>query len=119
MSNKQLARRWFEEVWNQRDATAIPRMLSADCVVHGLGEQGEDLIGPDGFRPFWQKFTSAFNDLQIVIEDLIEEDDRVVVRWRTTGTLTGDALGVKATSKKMTTTGMTIMRVLNGKLVEG
>ena len=119
MSNKQLARRWFEEVWNHRDAAAIQRMASADCVVHGLGDQGEDVIGLDGFRFFHQKFLGAFNDLRVTIEDLLEEDDRVAIRWRATGTMTGDGLGLKPTGKTMTITGMSIVRVWNGQLVEG
>jgi hypothetical protein len=51
MSGKQIARRWFDEVWNQRDATAISRYFAKDGIAHGLGANGEDLIGPNGFLP--------------------------------------------------------------------
>ena len=119
MSAKQLARRWFDEVWNQRDAAAINRFFAKDGVAHGLGPNGEDLIGPAGFQAFHQAFLGGFGDLQITIDDLIEEDDRVAVRWHVTGTLTGHGMGFAPTGKRMTVTGMTIIRVQNGQIVEG
>jgi steroid delta-isomerase-like uncharacterized protein len=118
MSHKQIARRWFEEVWNQRDAKAISRMFAKDGIAHGLGPDGRDLIGPDGFLPFHESFLKGFADLQITIEDLIEEDDRIAVRWRATGTHTGDGLGVAPTGKVMTITGMSILRVESSQIAE-
>jgi len=118
LSAKQLARRWFDEVWNQRDAGAISRFFAKDGVAHGLGANGEDLIGPAGFLPFHQAFLGGFADLQITIDDLIEEDDRVAVRWHTKGTLTGHGMGFAPTHKPMDITGMSILRVQNGQIVE-
>jgi len=118
MSAKQLARRWFDDVWNRRDATAIDRLFATDGVAHGLGPNGQDLIGPAGFTPFHQAFLGGFADLQITIDDLIEEQDRVAVRWHATGTLTGHGMGVAPTGKPMTITGMSILRVLNGQISE-
>jgi steroid delta-isomerase-like uncharacterized protein len=119
MSAKQVARRWFEEVWNQRDASAIGRLFAKDGIAHGLGADGQDLVGPAGFLPFYQAFLGGFADLQLTIEDLIEEDNRVAVRWRATGTLTGHGMGFAPTGKPMTITGMSIVRVQNGQIVEG
>jgi steroid delta-isomerase-like uncharacterized protein len=116
---KTVARRWFEEVWNGRSAAAIDRLMSPRCVVHGLAQDGQDLTGPAGFRPFQQAFLSAFPDLRIEIEDLIEEGDRVVVRFTAAGTHTGDGLGFPATNARMRVSGMTIARVEDGVLTEG
>jgi steroid delta-isomerase-like uncharacterized protein len=118
VSNKQIARRWFEEVWNNRDAKAISRMFAKEGVAHGLGADGEDLIGPDGFLPFHTAFLTSFADLQITIDDLIEAEDRVAVRWRARGTHTGGGLGLAPTGKPMSITGMSILRVQNGQIVE-
>jgi steroid delta-isomerase-like uncharacterized protein len=118
MSNKALARRWFEEVWNQRDAQAIQRMFATDGIAHGLGAAGQDLIGPNGFRPFHDAFLGGFADLRITVVDLVEEDDRVAVRWYASGTLTGHGLGIAPSRKPMTVTGMTIFRVQNGQIAE-
>ena len=117
--NKTVGRLWFEEVWNGRSTDAIDRRMAPDCVVHGLGDGGHDLRGPSGFKPFHAAFLSAFADLHLTIEDLIEENDRVVIRWTATGTHTGDSLGFPATNKRMRVGGVTIARIQNGKLVEG
>jgi steroid delta-isomerase-like uncharacterized protein len=118
MSGKQLARRWFDEVWNQREAAAISRLFATDGIAHGLGANGEDLIGPGGFLPFHDAFLGGFADLKITIDDLIEEGDRVAVRWHATGTLTGEGMGVPPTHKPMTITGMSVLRVQNGQIIE-
>jgi steroid delta-isomerase-like uncharacterized protein len=118
MSGKHVARRWFDEVWNQRDSTAISRFFAKDGIAHGLSANGEDLIGPDGFLPFHAAFLGRFADLQITIDDLIEEGDRVAVRWHATGTLTGHGMGFAPTGKPMSITGTSILRVQNGQIVE-
>jgi steroid delta-isomerase-like uncharacterized protein len=119
MSGKDVMQRWFEEVWNQRDDSAISRLFAEDGIAHGLGANGEDLIGPAGFLPFRTAFLAGFADLRIIIEDSIEEGDRVAVRWRATGTLTGHGMGFAPTGRPMTITGMTIARVKNGQIIEG
>ena|SRR5437660_11936374 len=117
--NKQLSRRWFEEVWNQRRGESIVKMMTADAVAHGLSADGAPMHGPEAFVRFHQTFTDAFPDLKVYIEDLIAEDDKVVTRWRATGTLKGHGLGVRPTGRAMEITGITIVRVVNGQFVEG
>jgi steroid delta-isomerase-like uncharacterized protein len=117
--NKTVARLWFEEVWNGRSTEAIDRRMSPQCIVHGLGDGGHDLRGPAEFKPFHAAFTNAFSDLNMTIEDMIEEGDRVAVRWTVRGTHTGDSLGLPATKRTVAVSGMTIARIQNGKLVEG
>ena len=117
--NKTIGRRWFEEVWNDRSVEAIDRRMTPDCVVHGLGRGGEDLAGPGGFKPFHQAFLNAFPDLRVQVEDVIEEGDKVAIRWTATGLHQGDGLGMPATHKRMHVGGMTIARIRDGRLVEG
>jgi steroid delta-isomerase-like uncharacterized protein len=117
LTNKQIIRRWFDRVWNQRDERMVHELMAKDCIAHGLGP--DPLVGPEGFMPFYRAFVSAMPDLRISIEDLLEEDDRVVARWTATGTLTGEGLGVKPTGRRASMAGMTIGRIANGQLVEG
>jgi len=118
-ANKSLATRWFEEVWNQRKPKAIEEMLSPDAVVHGLGPDESAMRGPEGFAAFHRAFLDAFFDLKISVEDVIAENDKVAIRWRATGTLKGDGLGLKPTDRPMSVTGMSIVRVRDGMIVEG
>jgi len=117
-ANKALIRRWFEEVWNQKRPEAVTEMMAADCINHGLSEDGQPLRGPAGFLPFHQQFREAFADIKVVIEDVLAEDDRVAVRCSVKSTHTGDSLGFEATGKTTEFDGIAIARIRNGMFVE-
>jgi steroid delta-isomerase-like uncharacterized protein len=118
MSNKHVMARWFEEVWNQRQVSAIDNLMAIDHAGHGLGADGGDLVGPHEFKPYHQAFLDAMPDLRITVDDLIEEGDRVVARWTARGTLTGPGLGLAPTGKPMTVTGVSIGRIAGGRITE-
>ena len=114
---KALARRWFDEVWNQGRTAAIDEMLAPTAVVRGLG-QG-DLVGPAAFKTFHAAYREAFPDVQLRIDAVVEEHDVVAVRWSGHGTHQGGSLGFAATGRPVRFSGVTFMRVENGRLVEG
>jgi len=114
--NKSLVRRWFEDVWNKGDASAIDRLFAAHGTVYGLSAE---MTGPTGFKLFHAAYRDAFPDVRLELEDLIAEDDKVAFRWTATATHQGSGLGFAATGRKVRFTGMGIVRVQDGKLVEG
>jgi len=63
-------------------------------------------------------FRSALPDLQVTTEDVLEEEDRVALRWKAEGTHHGDLMGLAPTGKRVTLTGIEILRVSGGKIVE-
>lgn len=118
-ANKALIRRWFEEVWNKGRVEAIADMFAADCVAHGLSDEaGKTMKGPDDFRPFHSLFRGAFPDIEVVVEDTIAEGDLVAARCSVRGSHTGDHLGVAASNAPVKFTGMAIVRIRDGKIVE-
>jgi len=118
--NKALVQRWFDEVWNKGRADAIDEMMAPDAVVHGLSDDdmSSTLIGPVGFKPFHATFRGAFPNIQVIVEDLIAEGDKVAVRCSVRGRHTGDHLGVAASRALVEFTGISIVRVKDGKIVE-
>jgi steroid delta-isomerase-like uncharacterized protein len=117
--NKAFIRRWFEEVWNKGREEAIDEMFGEEGVANGLvDESGQPLRGPEGFKPFFRKFREAFPEIEIVVEDVIAEGDRVAARCSVRGRHRGDALGFAATEQPVEFTGMTIARISQGKIVE-
>ena len=118
-ANKALMRRWFEEVWNQGRADAIPEMFAEDGIAHGLSDDvNAPLKGPGGFLPFHAQFREAFPNIEVVVEDQIAEDDMVATRCSVRGKHTGDSLGFAATHSTVEFTGITITRIRDGKIVE-
>src|SRR6266480_7240384 len=117
--NKALVRRWFEEVWNKGRTDAIHEMFAEDGIAHGLSDDaGNPLLGPTHFETFHAKFREAFPDLTVTVEDTIAEGDRVAARCSVRAKHTGDSLGVAATNSPVDFTGMTIVRIKDGKIVE-
>ena len=120
MSNENVALiyRWFEEVWNKGRAEAIDEMFAVDGIAHGLGEAGVDVEGPAGYKPFFEKLRGAFPEFELTIEDTIAEADKVAARWTARMTHRGDQLGIQATGKQVTVTGMSIVRIKDGQITE-
>jgi predicted ester cyclase len=117
--NKALLQRWFEEVWNKGRADAIDEMLDEKGVVHGLsGDPSSPLIGPRDFRPFHTLFRDAFPNIKTVSEDIMAEGDKVAARCSVRAMHEGNFLGIDATQSPVDFTGMVIVRIYNGKIVE-
>jgi len=120
VENKALTLRWFEEVWNKGRAEAIDEMFAQDGLAHGLSdESGQPLRGPAAFKEFHAKFREAFPDLVVTVEDTVAEGDKVAARCTVRGKHAGDSLGFAATQAPTEFTGISIVRVKDGKIVEG
>ena len=117
--NKALIRRWFEEVWNKGRADAIAEMMAEDCVNHGLSEDAaKPLLGTSGFLPFHTQFREAFPNIEVVVEDVMAEGDKIAARCSVRGKHEGDSLGFKATGTTADFDGIVIARVKDGMFVE-
>jgi steroid delta-isomerase-like uncharacterized protein len=115
-ANKQLAVRWFDEVWNQRSESAIDAMFSSEGKSHGFPQPDSVLIGPEAFKAIHRNFLGAFPDLHVTIEDLFSEGDKTAVRWRVDMTHTGDHLGFPASGKTAVLTGVSLF-IANGQQI--
>src|SRR5918993_426181 len=117
--NKALIQRWFDEVWNKGREESIGEMFADDGVAHGLSEDvNHPITGPKQFIPFHQTFRGAFPDIKAEIEDMIAEGDKVVARCTVRGKHRGDHLGIAASQSPVDFTGIAIVRIRDGKIVE-
>jgi steroid delta-isomerase-like uncharacterized protein len=115
-SNAALARRWFEEVWNQRCDETVRELLHAEGVGH---LEGMDVHGPEGFLAARAALLGAFSGMRVTVEATVEDGEDVVTRWSARGTHDGDGLGIPASKRPVTFQGITWMRVRDGRIVEG
>ena len=117
--NKALVQRWFDEVWNKGRASAIDEMFDQDGIAHGLSDDaGNPLRGPADFKPFHEQFRGAFSNILVAVEEMIAEGDLVAARCSVRGKHTGDHLGFAASDSPVEFTGITIVRIKDGKIVE-
>jgi steroid delta-isomerase-like uncharacterized protein len=117
--NETLIRRWFEEVWNNKREDVIDEMFDTDGVANGLNDaEGNPLRGPEGFKTLHRAFLDAYPDLHITVEDTVSEGDKVAARCTVRAVHAGAGLGIEATNQPVEFSGITIVRIRDGKIVE-
>jgi len=115
--NKTIARRQVEEAFNEGKLGVIDELIAPSFVNHDPATP-EPIRGPEDFKEFVKTYRSAFPDLRVTIEDQIAEGDKVVSRWSARGTQKGELLGMPASGKQATVTGISIDKIEGGKIVE-
>jgi len=111
-----IVRRWIDEVWKKGDLDAVDEIFAADLVFHYAGTQGE----PDreGYKEAVTGLVAPFADVHAAVEDMIAEGDKVVLRWTWGGTHTGEFWGIPPTGAQAMVTGISILHIEGGKIVE-
>jgi steroid delta-isomerase-like uncharacterized protein len=108
--NKQAVRRFYQEVINGRNLDAMDELLIPDGVDHTFGSQN-----PEQAKQFFGMVHQAFPDLRAEVHDVIAEGNLVAARVIYTGTHQGEFVGIPATGRKTTTSGVDFFRMPNGR----
>lgn len=101
-------------------ATAVSAAV-LEAINSGDYDAFDRLMAPDlaaEFRRAIIELKQAFPDYAGQNELYVAEGDRVVSRWVSRGTHRGEFLGIPATDKQITFTGISIDRIADGKVVE-
>jgi predicted ester cyclase len=115
--NKALVRCYFEEVLSKGNVAAVDEFMAPNYVDHSIPSGLPP--GPEGLKQATTTYRTAFPDLKATLEDIFAEGDRVAYRWSVSGTHLGEWLGIPPTGNHVTATGITVLRVAGGKVVEG
>jgi predicted ester cyclase len=111
---KRAVRHYFAEL-DRRRATPID-LCAAGFTFYVAGFPPMDV---DATVRFAAMFFDALPDLTHPLDELIAEDDRVAFRCRYEGTHTGaEFMGVRASGRHISMTGIGVMRVADGKIAE-
>jgi steroid delta-isomerase-like uncharacterized protein len=117
-TNKTIARRLLEEVWNKGNLAVLNDIIAKDHVGTGPGTLPELPDGPDGTKQLVTVYRNAFPDVQFTVDEQIAEGDKVFTRWTAHGTHKGELVGIPATGKPAIVTGIAVDRIANGKIAE-
>ena len=118
---KQLAKRFVEELWNERRLDVADAIFDKHCITHQLrsGVPSDAAPrGPEAIKEHVTSWIASFPDLHFSIEQMLSEGDRVVMQLLMEGTHQGAWLGIPASGKKMQIRMFTVHRVVQGKIVE-
>lgn len=116
-SAKQVATAYFDAI-KARDLDAMEAVWKPGSMDHlyGLG----DLRVPEDLREFFGSMFRAFPDFRMAVTDMVAYGNKAAVRWKATGTFTGDAKfqGLKATGASIEIEGLDLLTIEDGKVVE-
>jgi steroid delta-isomerase-like uncharacterized protein len=114
--NKAVALRVFEEIFNQGKFSVADEIYAPDFKNHGLDGRYADLKTDQNAVHDEKK---AFPDLKMTVNNMVAEGDLVAVRWTFRGTHThGGYADLPATGTKVSMTGITIWRIVDGKITD-
>lgn len=117
--NSAISRRFWEEVAEGRNLELAQELLSQDYLHHDPNLPLEMQHGRDAYISHLPMFYAAFPDFHLTVEDMVAEGNRVAVRWSFRGTHQGELMGLPATGRQVTASGITIQRFADGTIVEG
>jgi steroid delta-isomerase-like uncharacterized protein len=116
-SNKSIAVRWFGEYWGKGNAAIVDELGAED--LHFSYPLTGAMDGKEAVKACIKALFAAFPDIEFKpVGDFIAEGEWVAGRWKGEGTQTGEFAGIPATGKRVSFTGTTVYRVVDGKIAE-
>jgi steroid delta-isomerase-like uncharacterized protein len=118
--------RRFHESWDLRDPERGVAVIAEDCRFEDVA-RGEAQVGPDGYRQDYHRWRAAFPDGEVKVTNVVAAGDSAdgwaVVEFLNRGTQTGmlhSSLGdFPPSGRRMEVRYCSVMRVRDGKVVEG
>ena len=118
--NKAVVQRILSEFWLGGNVGVLDELLASNCINHE--QSNPELRGKEACKQWANDVRLAnrqgFPDFDIIVEDIVAEDDKVVKRFVFTGTHSGEFAGIPATGKRVTMRGITLYRLAGGKVSE-
>jgi steroid delta-isomerase-like uncharacterized protein len=117
-ANRAIVRRFVDEFINQGNGATLDALVADDFVCYVGGVASTTSEGRDAWVRRAGVLRTAFPDFNITIDDLLEDGDRVVMRYRAQGTHRGPLGAAVPTYKAVAYTGIMILRISNGRIAE-
>jgi steroid delta-isomerase-like uncharacterized protein len=113
--NKAVAMRVFDEIFNQGKFQVADEIYAPDFQNHGLHRSVD--LKTDQEAVHAEK--KAFPDLRMSVQEIIAEGDKVAVLWTFQGTHSRSGYeGLPATGTRVQVRGITIWRIVDGRILE-
>ena len=113
---KTVVQKFYADVWNKHDKSAIPALLQPDVTFRG--SLGQRKTGHAGFAEYVSSVHQALGEYQCEIIDLLAEGNRCFARMRFSGTHRGDFLAFKPTGKKVEWEGAALFTLRDGLVAD-
>jgi predicted ester cyclase len=114
-NNKRLVRLVFEQGINQQRLELVDTLFSTHFIDHSTPDQ---LPGTQGVKDYFAAIYTGFPDMQVTIDDLIAEGDKIAVRTTWRGTHRGTYAHIEPTGNQVVRTMLQIFRIVDDKIAE-
>lgn len=116
-NNELLFRRWLEEVWNNGREEVIEELFDENAVaLYSCVPSETPVRGIKAFKTFCRYIRHTFAELEVIIEDIISEDEKIIAQCRVS------AKKINKTEdrgyKEIEVYGLCIVKIRDGKIVE-
>lgn len=102
--NKAAVRRYFDEVWVRGNVEYVRELFVPGSLLAGADENNA------------RAMQQAFSDIQVTIDDLIAEHDKVAARVTFTATHSGSFFGFPATGKQAVMNALYLYTFADGRV---
>ena len=113
-ARKEQVRRFYEVLWDARDLDAMPSVLHKDFVFRG--SLGHEKRGHREFADYVEMVHSALDNYRCIIEELVEEEDKVFARMSFGGVHRNLFLGYEPTGKDVRWSGCALFTFRGEKI---
>ena len=110
--NKAVARKFIQEIFNERKVDDAADFVTSDLVYHGL----EEIKGIENFKRWIGEDLKAFHDMKVTIIDEIGEGNKVALKWTLSATFDKEFLDLEL-SNKDETRGLEIIQIVREKFL--
>jgi steroid delta-isomerase-like uncharacterized protein len=116
--NREIVRRYLEQVVNKVDRAAAEELVAAD-LVFASPYTPAPTHDRESFLGMLEAVHAALPDFKLVDHALIAEGDLVAGRWTVYGTHQGQLGPFAPTGKRLEISGISIYQIVDGKIVHG
>jgi predicted ester cyclase len=115
MAHDELIRRIFDQVINEGNLDAADELFTEDFVDHGpMG----DSHGIEAFKQMVAAWRTAVPDVHCEVTDVFSDGDKVAWLVRTTGTHTGEMMGMPPSGRSIDLVSPNIGYIRDGRAAE-
>lgn len=111
---KDQVRKFYNVIWDEYDKDAIPSVLRGDLTFRG--SLGQEKKGHQGFIEYLDFVHEALGGYASIIEELVEEGNKVFAKMTFTGVHQNDFMGYPPTDKRVSWKGCALF-TFNGDLI--
>lgn len=110
-----MIKKYFEEVYENKNLSCLPDFLNKDAKLYspfGISSGIENITSQI------KAFLSAFSEIKIAVVETISQNNKMVVTWKLTGTVSNNFFGTQTKGQKVSYEGANLFVIQNNKIQE-